>query len=137
MIRGLLVHNTLPNLYTTHPPFQIDGNLGITAGVCETLLQSHAGEISLLPAVPPQWPSGSFSGLKARGGFEISAVWKDGKPVAAKIKSLNGNALVLRIPGNPRELAISRGNQSRKLQPTQNGTFRLPTEKGSEYSLKL
>ncbi|MES2997317.1 MAG: glycoside hydrolase N-terminal domain-containing protein [Verrucomicrobiota bacterium] len=135
MIRGLLVHNTLPNLYTTHPPFQIDGNLGITAGICETLVQSHAGEVSILPAVPTQWKDGSVTGLKTRGNFEVGMVWKDGKPTAATIKSVLGNPLILRIPGNPATLAITSNGKSATLKPAKNGTFRLPTKKGAEYSV--
>lgn len=137
MVRGLLVYNTLGNLFTTHPPFQIDGNLGITAGMCEMLVQSHAGEISLLPAVSPAWKTGSFEGLKARGGFEIGAQWADGKPVSATVKSLLGKPLFLRVPGNPASLAITSGGKEVSFKPSENGAFRLPTTRGTSYTIKF
>lgn len=136
MIRGLLTHNTLPNLYTTHPPFQIDGNLGITAGVCETLLQSHAGEIFILPAVFPQWKDGSVKGLKARGGFEVNAAWSNGKLTAAEVTSNLGQPAVIRLQGNPQSITLSeKGGRSTKLNATKEGTFRFPTKAGMTYQI--
>ncbi len=138
MIRGLLTHNTLPNLFTTHPPFQIDGNLGITAGICETLVQSHAGAISILPALPPAWKDGSFRGLKAAGGFEISVSWKDHSPVSIKVRSVLGKSAVIRVVGDPKAVMVrEEGGRRARITAGTDGAFHFPTKAGMVYSLSL
>ena len=97
LLRMLLAKCTLPNLWDSHPPFQIDGNFGGTAGIAEMLVQSHEGYIHLLPALPEAWKNGSFTGLTARGGFAVSAVWENSEVRKIKAVSYVGGKLKILV----------------------------------------
>jgi alpha-L-fucosidase 2 len=98
MLAEQLGGSTLPNLFDTHPPFQIDGNFGATAGVAEMLVQSHLDAICVLPALPAAWPDGSVSGLRARGAVRVDVAWADGKATEISVTPDRDGTLVLRSP---------------------------------------
>ncbi|WP_448635150.1 glycoside hydrolase family 95 protein [Pedobacter panaciterrae] len=105
MVRGLLTFNTTNNLFASIPPFQIDGNLGITGAIAEMLLQSHTGTVQLLPALPEKWASkGSFKGLRARGGFTVDCSWENGKVTSYKISSNTLSKVKVLINGVEKEI---------------------------------
>ena len=100
---------TYPNLFDAHPPFQIDGNFGGTAGVCEMLMQSGNGQIELLPAAPEAWKEGSVSGLCARGGYEVAFEWKDGKVRDCSIKAKQNGTVTLLYNGQQKTIKMKAG----------------------------
>ncbi|PWT94749.1 MAG: hypothetical protein C5B52_19295 [Bacteroidetes bacterium] len=118
-----------PNMFDAHPPFQIDGNFGGTAGLAEMLLQSHLGHVQLLPALPTAWKSGYVKGLKARGNFTVDIKWEDGKIVYARL--LSGSGTPCRLSSTTR----LKGKNISSVMRITNGRYYLsfPTEKGKVY----
>ncbi|MCF7957694.1 MAG: glycoside hydrolase N-terminal domain-containing protein [Phycisphaerae bacterium] len=109
MLAEALRGNTYPNLFDAHPPFQIDGNFGATSGITEMLLQSHLGEIHLLPALPSALPNGSVKGLRARGGFEVDINWAEGQLISATIHSHAGTECIVRYNAKTLNLNMEAG----------------------------
>lgn len=110
-LHALLAKSTLPNLFDTHPPFQIDGNFGGAAGVAEMLLQSHNETIHLLPALPEEWDEGSITGLKARGGFECDIHWTNGRLTKAIIYSEKGGCINIKYGSDKTRIDLKQGEE--------------------------
>ncbi len=130
ILKRFMQNYVTENLWTQHPPFQIDGSFGITVGISEMLLQSHSGYIRLLPALPDEWKSGEFKGMVARGNFAVDCAFRDGKPTEVKITARAGGKL--RIKGAFEGMTLTRGEKSIVIDKNE---IALDTEVGEVISL--
>ncbi|MDR3118213.1 MAG: glycoside hydrolase family 95 protein [Mediterranea sp.] len=158
LVRNEKKGGTYPNLFDAHPPFQIDGNFGCTAGIIEMLMQSHDAFVYILPALPALWPTGEVKGIVARGGFEIDLRWKAGNVETITIRSRNGGNCRLRtrtpiagaglkkaggenpnpiytLPETPAPLIHTTGARPKAARQTKTYLYDLPTEAGKSYVL--
>jgi alpha-L-fucosidase 2 len=132
---ALFRNSTLPNLFDNHPPFQIDGNFGATAAIAEMLLQSHAGEIEFLPALPKAWSTGRVSGLRARGGVEVDLAWSGGMPTTATLKPTVDSAQNLRVAPGVRIKTIRDGGQTLPAPTVRDSLAKLNVKAGHVYTV--
>lgn len=135
LYKGILSERVMQNLWAFHPPFQIDANLGATAGVAEMLLQSHEGYIEPLPALPKAWKNGSYEGLMARGNFQISAQWKDGKAVSFCIVSNKGEICRLKYTGIENASITDNRGKTVKTIKVGDDLVEFKTKQGIEYTV--
>ena len=135
-----LLRNPFPNLFNAHRhpklvfyPLTIEANFGATAGIAELLLQSHGGEIRLLPALPSAWPDGSIRGLRARGGFEVAMEWRDGRLTRAEILSRNGRTCKVHL-GAP--FSVVSSDSGERLSSDDRCEAQFATLQGGRYIIE-
>ena len=134
---ALLAKSTLPNMLDNHPPFQIDGNFGGTAGIAEMLVQSHAGEIALLPALPPAWPDGRVSGLRARGAVGVEIEWRGGRATRAVLTPELDGDHAIRAPIGQRIASVRDGSGAIEIRPRPDGAARVRLSARRSYVLSF
>ena len=134
---ALITERTTPNLWTLHPPFQIDANLGAMAGVVEMLVQSHEEAVDLLPALPKAWQNGSFKGLVARGNFVVDAQWTNGRATRISVTSRNGGEFRLSHAGLGAASVTNTAGSPVEVFKEKDDRIRFNTTKGDKYTLTL
>jgi alpha-L-fucosidase 2 len=135
IFKGYIKEQAYPQLFAKcYTPLQVDGSLGVTAGITEMLMQSHEGLIDLLPALPKEWGNGSFNGVCARGGFMLDMTWQDGKVTGVQVTSENGLPCRIRMAGAPKVKADGRTVRVKKMP---DGSIEFPTVIGKVYSIGI
>lgn len=133
----LIKDRTLPNLWTVHPPFQIDANLGLVSGVAEMLIQSHEGFIELLPALPSAWETGRFEGLVARGNFEVSAAWQEAVLTSIDLVSNVGGPCSIRLEDAGVDAIIDDAGNDIEFSRNTNNIIKFHTRPEGRYSIEI
>lgn len=138
LYRKFIVHKVAPNLWSMHPPFQIDGNFGTMAAVSEMLMQSHEGAIEPIPALPEKWAeAGRFSGLVARGNFEVSAQWEAGQLLELRLTSRSGKDCRIRYPRLADATLVDGSGNPVAFETIGDDTISFPTIEGARYHLNF
>ena len=135
LLQAQLRDSTLSNMWSSHPPFQIDGNFGATAGIAEMLLQSHRGELHLLPALPDAWEQGRVTGLRARGNREVSMGWSDGRLNKAMVKTFTDGEIRIRCDSFDDKITVTANGKHVAFTSPEQGVISFTTSAQQEYAV--